>query len=117
MKVKFIEFKGDWENSEYDDNDNKVKEINWYYHKILLDDTEIEYYIWRTEFFDEDGDGKGMSLQMCGDYRCQSECNEKITEEFIIELHQKVEEEVGDLWVVEDIDLDELYKLDISIDE
>ena len=58
-----------------------------------------------------------MSLQICGDYGCQSECNEKITEEFITELHQKVEEEVGDLWVVEDIDLDELYQLDISIDE
>lgn len=116
MKVKFIEIKGDCDRSEYDDNDNKVKEINWYYHKILLDDTEIEYYIWRTEFFDEDGDGKGMSLQICGDYRCQSECDEKITEDFILKLHQKVEEEIDNLWVVEDIDLDELYKLNINIE-
>ena len=59
MKVKFLEYKGDWKRDVEDDDGNVVEEVNWYFHKILLDGEEIEYYVWRSEYFDEDGDGKG----------------------------------------------------------
>ena len=64
MNIKFLEYNGDWDRDVKDDNGNIIEEVNWFYHKILLDGEEIDYYVWRSEYFDEDGDSKGDDIHI-----------------------------------------------------
>jgi hypothetical protein len=115
MNIKFLEYNGDWDRDVKDDNGNIIEEVNWFYHKILLDGEEIDYYVWRSEYFDEDGDSKGDDIHIYGDFKGYEKCDDRIDVELIINLHQNVEEVLDDMWYVENINKEELYSLEFEL--
>ena len=115
MKYKVLEIYTDEVIDREDEDGNVVEEVTQIWMRVDIDGEEKNLFIYREEYFDEDGDGKGDSVE----YGLSKQFKDKYSYvesegEWVDEKHptykvfdnimEKLEDMYGDMWDIYSFD-------------